>query len=530
MDEGALPSLTVKRAKGSLTLLEMNHPIMSMLPLHASPYASAAQPPHTMAVLLRNDLLVVDMEAQGYLFERTRGIGRECATGKHEMLLTGDEEGFIKFWQASSEQLQIMYKLKTGRHFDKNVSAHIAYLQTAQAANGGKEKALTVPVISHAVADMELCLDSHQLLVASRSGQVTQFLFAKMECCQEIATMVLPQLCRSIISATFSPTTAPPSPKNGVQQAPNGYQPELVCQIPWVNGIRSAALVTALALNSARGLIALGTRLGFALIDAHNAAQVKRKQSTLGSTMNCLAVRQSLICLPDLSSSQIGEMTISPATEAHTNAITKLGKAGNEMIQHNHYEKDSIRKRLDVLHQLWDRLFAMLETKGINVQQTLKLLNIQIVSSDNLLLGACLEFVEAMQRKFAGFFDELKSQESRVLNMNHGANALINEGQPGKQQIHGKWDEMKEAWHKMGTPTSTSFYRALLLFILLTTCGADEAYKVVSTYFIRSTRDAPLITVKEVSQDDKQATLQASRSSFFEAKKCIKGVWVKWKR
>ncbi|KAL3082288.1 hypothetical protein niasHT_031461 [Heterodera trifolii] len=530
MDEGALPSVTVKRAKGSLTLLEMNHPIVSMLPLHAWPYASAAQPPHTMAVLLRNDLLVVDMEAQGCpcfevlhpmdlhespvemikyfsdcpieliaaltlvgrnqrrqgvrLSERpwplNGGIGRECATGQQEMLLTGHEEGSIKFWQASSEQLQIMYKLKTGRHFEKNVAAHIAYLQAEQAANGGKEKALTVPVISHAVADVGLCLDSKQLLVVSRSGQVTQFLFAKTECCQEIATMVLPQLCRSIISATFSPTTAPPSPKNGVQQAPNGYQPELLCQIPWVNGIRSAALVTALALNSALGLIALGTRLGFALIDAHNAAQVYAwsNDELLGRAP-----------IPYLSSSQIGEMTISPATEAHSNAITKLGKAGNEMIQHNHYEKDSIRKRLDVLHQLWDRLFAMLETKVINVQQTLKLLQcvrkcdemlywglllvsgqelcqrsslsksqtspIEIVSSDNLLLGACLEFVEAMQRKFAGFFDELKSQESRVLNMNHGANALINEGQPVKQQIHGKWDEVKEAWHKMGTLTST---------------------------------------------------------------------------
>ncbi|KAL3070804.1 hypothetical protein niasHS_016670 [Heterodera schachtii] len=337
---------------------KMNHPIVSMLPLHASPYASAAQPPHTMAVLLRNDLLVVDIcpcfevlhpmdlhespvemikyfsdcpieliaaltlvgrnqRRQGVrLSERpwplNGGNGRECATVQQEMLLTGDEEGSIKFWQASSEQLQILYKLKTGRQFEKNVAAHIAYLQAAQAANGGEEKALTVPAISHAVADVGLCLDSHQLLVASRSGQVTQFLFAKTECCQEIATMVLPQLCRSIISATFSPTTAPPSPKNGVQQAPNGYQPELLCQIPWVNGIRSAELVTTLALNSARGLIALGTRLGFALIDAHNAAQVYAWSN------DELLGREPI---PSLSSSQIGEMTISPATKTHYHSI-----------------------------------------------------------------------------------------------------------------------------------------------------------------------------------------------------------------
>ncbi|KAL3098840.1 hypothetical protein niasHT_024594 [Heterodera trifolii] len=434
MDEGALPSVTVMRAKGSLTVLEMDHPIVSMLPLHASPYASAAQHPHAMVVLLRNDLLVVDMQAQGYpcfevphpmdlhespvtmikyfsdcpveliaaltlvgrnqrrqgvrLSERpwplNGGIGRECATGQQEMLLTGHEDGSIKFWQASSEQLQIMYKLKTGRHFEKNVAAHIASLQAAQAANGGEEKALTVPVVSHAVADVELCLDSRQLLVASRSGQVTLFLFAKTECCQEIATLVLPQLCRSTISTTFSPTTAPPSPKNGDQQAPKavsatgrlkrqshaadgpampsataapaaeqsvpqpplpapsssrnsshstdtsfgshcaeliplkvrggalrrpaGYQPELVCQIPWINGIRPE-LVTALALNSAHGLIALGTRVGFALIDAHTAAQVYAWSN------DELLGREPIPYWSSALNSQIGEMTISPATE-----------------------------------------------------------------------------------------------------------------------------------------------------------------------------------------------------------------------
>lgn len=35
------------------------------------------------------------------------GVGRECATGHQEMLLTGHEDGSIKFWQASNEQLQV---------------------------------------------------------------------------------------------------------------------------------------------------------------------------------------------------------------------------------------------------------------------------------------------------------------------------------------------------------------------------------------------------------------------------------------
>ncbi|KAL3096388.1 hypothetical protein niasHS_004354 [Heterodera schachtii] len=157
-----------------------------------------------------------------------------------------------------------------------------------------------------------------------------------------------------------------------------------------------------------------------------------------------------------------------PEVQAHSNAITKLDKTGNDMIQHDHYEKETIRKRLDRLHELWDRLFAMLENKGIKLQQTLKLLQfvrkcdemlywiknkIQFVSTDDL--DADLEHVEVMQRKFDEFLKELKSHESRVLDINHEANALIDEGYPEQQQIHGKRDEVNEAWHKLGTLTST---------------------------------------------------------------------------
>uniref|UniRef100_A0A914H9C5 Lethal giant larvae homologue 2 domain-containing protein n=1 Tax=Globodera rostochiensis TaxID=31243 RepID=A0A914H9C5_GLORO len=450
MDEGALPSVTVMRAKCSLTVLEMDHQIVSMLPLQASPYASAALHPIAMAVLLRNDLLVVDMQGQGYpcfevphpmdlhespvtiiryfsdcpveliaaltlvgrnqrrqgvrLSERpwpiNGGIGRECATGQQEMLLTGHEDGSIKFWQASSEQLQVMYKLKTGRHFEKTI-AHIA--STAVAHSGEEKPVQTPPHVSHAVADLELCSDSRQLLVASRSGQVTLFRFAKTECCQEIATVMLPQLCRTTVPTTFSPST-PPSPKDGasaggdhsprpragsqsrlkqqsrnsgssgsvtggggggraelrrqprtvvdasstpaappgaavassssrnsshstdtslgshyaemtplkvrggVLRRPAGYQPELVCQIPWINGSRPER-VTALALNSAHGLVALGTKVGLALVDAHTAAQIYAwsNEELLG--------REPIPFWSASLNSQVSEMAISPAVE-----------------------------------------------------------------------------------------------------------------------------------------------------------------------------------------------------------------------
>jgi len=88
MDEGALPSLTVLRAKGSLTVLEvfkyiylrkfskkMDHAIVEMVPLNNSPHASVAQHPHAIAVLLKNDLLVVDIQAQGFEFLILKWLG-----------------------------------------------------------------------------------------------------------------------------------------------------------------------------------------------------------------------------------------------------------------------------------------------------------------------------------------------------------------------------------------------------------------------------------------------------------------------
>lgn len=69
-----------------------------------------------------------------------------------------------------------MYKLKTGRHFEKTAS-----LIEEGCANS---KAIAV---SHAVMNFELCADSRLLLVAGASGHVTLFRFVKTESSQDIA-------------------------------------------------------------------------------------------------------------------------------------------------------------------------------------------------------------------------------------------------------------------------------------------------------------------------------------------------------
>lgn len=82
-----------------------------------------------------------------------------------------------------------MYKLKTGRHFEK--------------ANPNDTR-----VISNAVKDLKLCVDSRLLLVTNANGQVTLFRFVKSENSQDIAVVALPQLCSST-NRSISP--APPS-------------------------------------------------------------------------------------------------------------------------------------------------------------------------------------------------------------------------------------------------------------------------------------------------------------------------------
>lgn len=47
---------------------------------------------------------------------------------------------------------------------------------------------------------------------------------------------------------------------------PNSFQPELVCLIPWADG-QVPEKITAMALSSAYGVLAIGTYAGMALVD-----------------------------------------------------------------------------------------------------------------------------------------------------------------------------------------------------------------------------------------------------------------------
>ncbi|PIO57975.1 WD domain, G-beta repeat protein, partial [Teladorsagia circumcincta] len=153
------------------------------------PFPSCPQQPQALAVLLKGELMMLDLLTPGYpciesphamdlhevpitcvayysdcasdligaltlvgckqrrkgfserAWPASGGIARECATGHQELILTGHKDGTVRFWQASGENLQFLYRLKTTSHFER--------LEEWE----GCEK------VSHAVKSIELCVE-----------------------------------------------------------------------------------------------------------------------------------------------------------------------------------------------------------------------------------------------------------------------------------------------------------------------------------------------------------------------------------
>uniref|UniRef100_A0AAF5PJZ7 Spectrin alpha chain n=2 Tax=Wuchereria bancrofti TaxID=6293 RepID=A0AAF5PJZ7_WUCBA len=153
---------------------------------------------------------------------------------------------------------------------------------------------------------------------------------------------------------------------------------------------------------------------------------------------------------------------------AHSNAIAQLDKTGTDMIQHQHFASDIIRRRLHELHSLWDQLFFKLKDKGIKLQQALKLLQFMRQCDEVLYwirdkeafvtaedFGQDLEHVEVLQRKFEEFLKELGNHHYRITEVNQAADKLIDEGHTEYETISRKKEEVNDAWHRLNTLAAT---------------------------------------------------------------------------
>ncbi|XP_017325922.1 syntaxin-binding protein 5-like isoform X7 [Ictalurus punctatus] len=328
---GRRPTLTIMHGK-AITVLEMDHPIVEFLVLCETPYLNEVQEPYAVAVLLEKDFIVVDLTQSNFpIFENPYPMDvhespvtctayfADCPPdvipvlysigAKHkktgyshkewpvsggtwtlgsqtypEIIITGHADGSIKFWDATAITLQMLYKLKTSKVFEK-----------VKGCEGGRSAEL-VEEDPYAVQMVSWCPQSRIFCVVGISSHVILYRFSKHDANTTITALEVRLQCdvEDVISPSDTENTVcvtdvgahspqPPSPRSNTPDSvrdripclkvkdriiwmPPGYQAELVIQLLWVDG-EPPQQITSLDLNSAYGLLAVGNCNGLAVVD-----------------------------------------------------------------------------------------------------------------------------------------------------------------------------------------------------------------------------------------------------------------------
>ncbi|XP_053482648.1 syntaxin-binding protein 5-like isoform X2 [Ictalurus furcatus] len=328
---GRRPTLTIMHGK-AITVLEMDHPIVEFLVLCETPYLNEVQEPYAVAVLLEKDFIVVDLTQSNFpIFENPYPMDvhespvtctayfADCPPdiipvlysigAKHkktgyshkewpvsggtwtlgsqtypEIIITGHADGSIKFWDATAITLQMLYKLKTSKVFEK-----------VKGCEGGRSAEL-VEEDPYAVQMVSWCPQSRIFCVVGISAHVILYRFSKHDANTTITALEVRLQCdvEDVISPSDTENTVcvtdvgahspqPPSPRSNTPDSvrdripclkvkdriiwmPPGYQAELVIQLLWVDG-EPPQQITSLDLNSAYGLLAVGNCNGLAVVD-----------------------------------------------------------------------------------------------------------------------------------------------------------------------------------------------------------------------------------------------------------------------
>ncbi|XP_057708731.1 syntaxin-binding protein 5-like isoform X13 [Corythoichthys intestinalis] len=335
---GRRPTLTIMHGK-AITVLEMDYPIVEFMTLCETPYNNEVQDPYAVVVLLEKDLIVVDLtqsnfpvfenpypmdihespvtctayfadcppdiipvlysigvkhKKTGYSQKEWPVSGGMWTLGSHtypEIIITGHADGSIKFWDASAITLQMLYKLKTNKVFEKPKP------NESRAAELVDDDPFAVQMVSW-------CPQSRIFCVVGISAHIILYRFSKYDANTQIVSLEVRLQCdpEDVISpsenennpcfsephsGSHSPQPHhhqhPPSPGGGtpesfkdstpclkvkdrVVRVPPGYQAELVIQLPWIDG-EPPQQISSLDINSAYGLLAFGNCNGLAVVD-----------------------------------------------------------------------------------------------------------------------------------------------------------------------------------------------------------------------------------------------------------------------
>ncbi|XP_008538399.1 syntaxin-binding protein 5 isoform X3 [Equus przewalskii] len=329
---GRRPCLTVMHGK-STAVLEMDYSIVDFLTLCETPYPNDFQEPYAVVVLLEKDLVLIDLAQNGYpIFEnpyplsihespvtcceyfadcpvdlipalysvgarqKRQGYSKKewpinggnwgLGTQSYpEIIITGHADGSVKFWDASAVTLQVLYKLKTSKVFEKSRN------------KDDRPNTDIVDEDPYAIQIISWCPESRMLCIAGVSAHVIIYRFSKQEVITEVIPMLEVRLLYEMDDVESpegeqavggaSPQPGPPQArpsssgsssdglrdnvpclkvKNSPLKQSPGYQTELVIQLVWVGG-EPPQQITSLAVNSSYGLVVFGNCNGIAMVD-----------------------------------------------------------------------------------------------------------------------------------------------------------------------------------------------------------------------------------------------------------------------
>ncbi|XP_076436788.1 spectrin alpha chain-like isoform X4 [Babylonia areolata] len=151
--------------------------------------------------------------------------------------------------------------------------------------------------------------------------------------------------------------------------------------------------------------------------------------------------------------------------EANRNRVESIRSSGNELINNNHYAKDTIRERVAEIEQLWDTLLAQTEKKGAklseacqqqqfnrNVEDVERWLNdieSSLVSED---YGKDLTSVQNMQKKHGLLEADVVAHQDRMEALNSQATLFASGDHFDKDTIGRKAVEVRERYEKLRAP------------------------------------------------------------------------------
>ncbi|KAM6184872.1 lethal(2) giant larvae protein homolog 1 [Rhynchocyon petersi] len=186
------------------------------------------------------------------------------------LLLTGHEDGSVRFWDASGVALQPLYKLSTAALFQTDLEHTDSLGQAAEDDWPPFRKVGCFDPYSDdprlGVQKVALCKYTAQMVVAGTAGQVLVLELNDVPAEQEVSVASV-DLLQDREGFTWKGHDRL-SPSTGLLPWPPGFQPRVLVQcLP-------PAAVTAVTLHTEWGLVAFGTSHGFGLFDYQRKSPV----------------------------------------------------------------------------------------------------------------------------------------------------------------------------------------------------------------------------------------------------------------